>query len=83
MLSNRFGTRELVARVRAPLRRRQSNLSRVFRFGDVEVDCQCRRVGRHGQEVRMTSSEYSLLSCFLGNVDLALTRQTRLNSVWG
>jgi DNA-binding response OmpR family regulator len=78
-----FGMRELVARVRALLRRRKANLSRVFRFGDVEVDCQRRTVECHGQEVKMTPREYNLLLFFLGNVDLALTRRTLLNSVWG
>ena len=78
-----FGMRELVAQVRALLRRRKANLSRVFRFGDVEVDCQRRSVECHGQKVKITPREYNLLLFFLGNVDLALTRQTLLNSVWG
>jgi two-component system, OmpR family, response regulator RegX3 len=78
-----FGTRELVERVRALLRRRNGNLGRVFRFGNVEVDCQRRTVECRGQEVKMTPREYSLLLFFLRNVDLALTRQTLLHSVWG
>ena len=78
-----FGTRELIARVRALLRRRKASLSHVFRFGDVEVDCQRRTVECHAQEVKMTPREYNLLLFFLGNVDLPLTRKTLLSSVWG
>jgi DNA-binding response OmpR family regulator len=78
-----FARRELIARVRAVLRRRRTNLSPVIRFGNVEVDRQRRTVVCQGQEVRMTPCEYRLLLFFLRNVDLALTRQTLLSSVWG
>jgi two-component system, OmpR family, response regulator RegX3 len=77
-----FAPRELVARVRALLRRRKANINVVTRFGDVEVDRQRRTVTCRGQEVKMTPCEYKLLLFFLGNVDLALTRQTILSSVW-
>lgn len=75
--------RELVARVRAKLRRRGPSLGATIRFGNVEVDRERRTVTCHGQEVRMTPCEYKLLLFFLGNVDLALTRETLLGSVWG
>jgi two-component system, OmpR family, response regulator RegX3 len=78
-----FATRELVARARALLRRRRTNLGSVVRFGNIEVDCQRRTVECQGQEVKLTPCEYKLLLFFLGNVDLALTRQTLLSSVWG
>ena len=78
-----FAIRELVARVRALLRRRQGNLESVIRFGNVEVDRERHMVMCRGQEVRVTPIEYKLLLFFLSNVDLALTRQTLLTSVWG
>jgi DNA-binding response OmpR family regulator len=77
-----FAARELVARVRALLRRRRTNLDPVIRFGNVEVDCQRQAVTCRGQEVKMTPCEYNLLLFFLRNADLALTRQTILTSVW-
>lgn len=77
-----FAPRELVARVRAVLRRRKVNLDAVTRFGNVEVDRQHRMVTCQGQEVKMTPCEYRLLLFFLGNVNLALPRQTILSSVW-
>ncbi len=78
-----FAPRELVARVRALLRRRRASPASVVRFGDVEVDRQRRMVTCRGQQVTMTPCEYKLLLFFVSNVDLALTRQTLLESVWG
>jgi DNA-binding response OmpR family regulator len=75
--------RELVARARAVLRRRKGNLAPVIRFGNIEVDRQRHAVMCRGEEVRVTPIEYKLLLFFLANVDLALTRQTLLTSVWG
>jgi len=58
-----FAPRELVARVRALLRRRKA----IVRFGNVEVDRQRRTVACLGQEVKLTPCEYKLLLFFLGN----------------
>jgi two-component system response regulator RegX3 len=77
-----FAPRELVARVRALLRRRKAKLDPVVRFGDVAVDRERRTVTFRGQEIKMTPCEYKLLLFFLGNADMALTRQTILSSVW-
>jgi len=78
-----FAPRELVARVRALLRRRRANPGPVIRFGNVEVDRQRRTVTCAGKEVNITPCEYKLLLFFLSNAELALTRQTLLQSVWG
>jgi DNA-binding response OmpR family regulator len=78
-----FAIRELVARVRALLRRPKGNLETLIRFANVEVDRQRRTVRCRGQEIRVTPVEYKLLLFFLANVDLALTRQTLLTAVWG
>jgi DNA-binding response OmpR family regulator len=78
-----FAPRELVARVRALLRRRRANPAPVVRFGNMEIDRQRRTVTCMGQEVSMTPCEYKLLSFFVSNVDMALTRRRLLESVWG
>jgi DNA-binding response OmpR family regulator len=78
-----FGTRELLARIRAVLRRSTGEASRVLRFGDVEVDLDRRTIVRNQKEVKVTPAEYNLLSFFLQNVDRALSRDVILNSVWG
>ncbi|MEJ5368338.1 MAG: response regulator transcription factor [Bryobacteraceae bacterium] len=78
-----FGTRELLARIRAVLRRASPGPGRVVRFGDVEVDLERRTVVRRGEEVRFTRAEFNLLTYFLQNPDRALTRDMILNAVWG
>jgi DNA-binding response OmpR family regulator len=78
-----FGTRELVARIRAVLRRASPSRERVIRFGEVEVDFERRSVTRQGKELKFTPAEYNLLTYFLQNPDRPLTRDMILNSVWG
>ena len=78
-----FGSRELLARIRAVLRRAAPEDTRVLAFADVEVDLTRRVVSKQGKELRMTRAEYNLLTFFLQNPDRALTREVILNSVWG
>jgi DNA-binding response OmpR family regulator len=78
-----FGTRELLARVRAVLRRSPSEPQKVLSFADVEVNLERRVVSRKGQDIRFTPAEYNLLTFFLHNPDRPLSRDLILNSVWG
>jgi DNA-binding response OmpR family regulator len=78
-----FGTRELLARIRALLRRSSPEENKVIHFGDVEVDLTRRHVAKSGEEMKLTRAEYNLLTYFLQNPDRALTRDMILNSVWG
>jgi DNA-binding response OmpR family regulator len=78
-----FGARELLARIRAVLRRATPEDTKVMAFADVEVDLTRRVVSRHREELKMTRAEYNLLTFFLQNPDRALTREMILNSVWG
>jgi DNA-binding response OmpR family regulator len=77
-----FGSRELLARIRALLRR-ASPETKVLRFGDAEVDVDRRAITYRGRDVKLTPAEYNLLLFFLHNADRALTRDVILNSVWG
>jgi DNA-binding response OmpR family regulator len=77
-----FSPRELLARIRAVLRR-ASAFERVIRFGEVEVDLDRRHITRRGQEINLTRQEYNLLTYFLNNADRALSRDAILNAVWG
>jgi DNA-binding response OmpR family regulator len=78
-----FGSRELLARIRAVIRRTAPDHSSVLSFSDVEVDLDRRVVKRRGDEVKMTRAEFNLLAFFLQNPDRALSRDVILNSVWG
>src|ERR1700691_2592214 len=78
-----FGTRELLARMRAVLRRQPGTQQKVLAFADVEINLDRRVVTRRDQEVRFTPAEYNLLTFFLQNPDRPLSRDMILNSVWG
>src|SRR5271156_6444652 len=78
-----FGTRELLARIRAVLRRTSADEHQVIVFADTQVDLERRVVTRRGEELKFTPAEYNLLTFFLQNPDRALTRDVILNSVWG
>jgi DNA-binding response OmpR family regulator len=77
-----FGMRELLARVRAVLRRTAID-TRVLRFGDVEIDVDRRNTTSRGQSVKLTPAEYKLLLYFVHNPDRAFSRDDILNVVWG
>jgi DNA-binding response OmpR family regulator len=78
-----FGSRELLARIRAILRRLAPDARKTVHFSDTEVDFERRIVTRHGEEIKLTPAEYNLLTYFLQNPDRPLTRDMVLNSVWG
>ena len=84
-LAKPFGVAELVARVRALLRRhaRGTEGSAQFAFGDVNVDLSLRSVLREGHPVHLTALEYRLLAQLLGNVGKVLTHRHLLREVWG
>lgn len=78
-----FGTRELIARIRAVLRRSSAETRKVMHFGAVEVDLDRRVVLRNNEEIKLTPAEYNLLAYFLHHPDRPLTRDLILSTVWG
>jgi two-component system KDP operon response regulator KdpE len=79
-----FGAGELLARVRAQLRRgSQAGGEPVVSFGDVVVDQSRRTVERAGQALHLTPIEYRLLTHLLAQPDRVLTHRQLLKSVWG
>jgi two-component system copper resistance phosphate regulon response regulator CusR len=77
-----FETPELVARVRALLRRDKVHKSLVTRIADLELDRENRRVTRAGQEIKLTRREYDLLEALASNEGRVLSRQTIQERVW-
>lgn len=84
-LTKPFGVGELLARVRAQLRRQQHTQSSdpVVCFGDVEVDLARRHVRRAGIDVHLTPIEYRLLGVLLASAGKVLTHRHLLHEVWG
>ena len=79
-----FEVKELVARVRALLRRVQvSASSSQLRFGDLEVRPEAGVVLRAGDEVQLTKTEFRLLCELAANAGIVLSREQLLERVWG
>jgi DNA-binding response OmpR family regulator len=80
-----FSPRELVARVRAILRRtRDPGIEHdVVVVGQLEVDLRRRETRRAGDVIALTTREFDLLAFLANNIGLALSRQQLLDGVWG
>ena len=80
-----FSLREIVARIRVGLRRKEgiTAASTARRFGDVEVDLRSRVVRKASAEIVLTRTEFEMLELFLQRAGEVITRDQFLNEVWG
>ena len=78
-----FALEELLARVRALLRRTTDEEGDVVRFADLELDPTTRDVTRGGRPIELTRTEFSLLELFMRNPRQVLTRTIIFERVWG
>jgi len=78
-----FALEELLARLRALLRRTTEGPDEVLRFGDLELDPSTREVRRDGRPIELTRTEFSLLELFMRNPRQVLTRSIIFERVWG
>lgn len=86
-LTKPFSPRELVARIKAALRRLQSGgslpESQVMQFSHLRIDPSARRVWADDQEVELTSTEFDLLQTLAEHRGMVLSREQLLEHVWG
>jgi two-component system response regulator MprA len=78
-----FALEELLARVRALLRRSGADQEETLRFADLELDPVAHEVRRGGEPIELTRTEFSLLELFLRNPRQVLTRSVIFERVWG
>jgi two-component system alkaline phosphatase synthesis response regulator PhoP len=85
-----FGVRELLARVRAHLRREEGGTPAAgggkparYEFGNIVVDCKRREVYKAGAVQELTNREFRLLEYMLHHPGELLTRDRLLNDIWG
>ncbi|MGI6168092.1 MAG: response regulator transcription factor [Christensenellales bacterium] len=79
-----FGVLELIARVKAVLRRGGKPVTgQRLQFKDIEMDSGSREVFKGGKKIELTLKEYDLLTCFLENKNRVLTREQLLEKIWG
>ena len=81
-LSKPFSFEELLARVRALLRRHSESKSPVLSLADLSLDPASRQVFRGGNRIELTSKEFAILEYFLRNVGRVLTRSMIINHAW-
>ena len=84
-LTKPFGVAELLARVRALLRRTRlaGGEGPLVTFGEIAVDLARRQVTRGGAEIHLTPIEYRLLAMLIANADRVITHRQLLREVWG
>jgi two-component system, OmpR family, response regulator MprA len=82
-LTKPFALEELVARVRALLRRTTNASVETLRFADLELDPGTREVRRGGDPIDLTRTEFALLELFMTNPRQVLTRSIIFERVWG
>jgi two-component system response regulator MprA len=78
-----FALEELLARIRALLRRGSPSTDGVLRFADLELDTGTREVRRGGDKIELTRTEFNLLELFMVNPRQVLTRSIIFERVWG
>ena len=78
-----FSVRELLARVRAVLRRLEENASNNYEDDHLTIDFADIRTVCNGRRIKLTNKEFNLLSVLAKSADRVVTRQQLLDSVWG
>ena len=78
-----FSVRELLARVRAVMRRADETMGKTYEDDHLLIDFDDIRVACDGAKIRLTNKEFTLLSVLARSADRVVTRQQLLDSVWG
>src|SRR6266699_4039853 len=79
-----FSPRELLARVRAALRRTlRPQITDRFSFGDVSIDFTKMEIVREGRTIALTAQEFKTVKFMVQNPERVITRDELLNEVWG
>jgi DNA-binding response OmpR family regulator len=82
-LTKPFAFAELLARIRAHLRKPGQASATSLEVGDISLDFRTRRVDRDGHAVKLTAREFELLAYLMRHPDQVLSRAQILNAVWG
>jgi two-component system, OmpR family, alkaline phosphatase synthesis response regulator PhoP len=82
-ISKPFSVRELIARVKALLRRTEEESSQYYEDAQLRIDFEDIRVICNGKNVKLTNKEFNLLAILAKSADRVITRQQLLDRVWG
>ena len=82
-LTKPFSPKELIARIKAVLRRSGTNLENTYTYGSLTLNYDAHSLYIDGKEVKLTPKEYELLCYFIKNKNIALSREQLLTKIWG
>ena len=82
-LAKPFALEELLARMRALLRRSSGLSGEVHRVGDLTLAPDARLVTRNGEDIALTKTEFDLLELLVGNAGVVLSRERIYEHIWG
>jgi two-component system KDP operon response regulator KdpE len=83
-LTKPFRTAELLARIRSAIRKnQQENNNTVLECGDLQINLVARTVKKNNEQIKLTSTEYNLLTLFAKNEGSVLTHHFILKEIWG
>jgi two-component system response regulator MprA len=82
-LAKPFALEELLARLRALLRRREAAAMPILRFADLSLDMASRQARRGGRLIELTTKEFELLALFMRHPRRVLTRSAIMEQIWG
>ena len=82
-LTKPFSPKELIARIKAILKRTKNLNSDTYEYHDLKVDFKAHSVTIGKKEIKLTLKEYELLVYMIQNQNIALSRNQLLNKIWG
>lgn len=82
-LTKPFSPKELVARVKAIMKRSHPVLGEIYQYKELKIDFKAHAVSIRNQELKLTPKEYDLLVYFIENEHIALSREVLLSRLWG
>lgn len=78
-----FSPKELMARIKAVSKRNSNIKEDIFKYEDLKVDYKAREVKIDNKHINLTPKEYELLTYFIENKNIALSREQLLSKLWG
>ena len=82
-LTKPFSPKELIARIKAILKRTKNTSEDIYQYHDLKVDFKAHAVTIGDEEIKLTLKEYELLVYMIENQNIALSRNQLLNKIWG
>lgn len=81
-LTKPFSPKELIARIKAITKRNNAAINKYI-YQDLEIDFKAHSVKIKNKEIKLTLKEYELLTYFIKNVNIVVSREELLSKIWG